>query len=243
MNKLIQFLLIGFITITVSCGGGGSSKENEDNENISPYSVDAKAGYGCIELSWDSFGDSNDDFIIMRMENDGALEEIKTSYMYYSYTDQDVEPNKIYKYKIVQESSDTETRLSESVSILPIGTPSDLAVEKDGYSGLIISFTTVPANDKLSINYSIERSEDNNTFTSIETIPVDYYLYTEGYKLSTTDSALNPDKTYIYRVICSHRDNSEYIQFLSFKRRKTFTPLNTGQFCCYKHSGNEAYLE
>ncbi len=211
-KNIIKFVYISILTtLLLNCGGGGASEE-DDPENVSSYTVTATPGYKSIELTWETFGDSTNDYEILRIEgDDGFSETIDTVGSYStSYIDQNAEYGVSYKYKLIQVNTKNETRYSNLVSVLPLDKPVEVKVEKSGFTGLIISFTAISINEKHSIEYDIERSTDNSTFTKIGSVSNYYWSYTANQALSYSDTSINPDITYYYRIVSRDYYESSY---------------------------------
>ncbi len=196
---LITSFLFGLlISAFISCGGGGSS--GDDPENVSPYTVTATAGYGQIVLSWENFGDSTKNYEILRSEDGGTLEIINTQ-SGTGYIDYSAEYGVKYQYKIRRSGTTVETRLTGDVEVLPLDTPTDLTVEQASYSSFTISFKPITANKEMSITYRIERSTDNINFSIFNSITNYSSSYSTSQVITFTNSALDPDITYYYRIV------------------------------------------
>ena len=172
---------------TPPAGSPPSSPTNLSAEAISCQQVD---------LSWDDNSSDEDNFIVERKEEGGSYSVIATlPANTTSYSDTTVSPETTYYYRVKAHNSWGDSGYSNVVNVTtpacgtPPSAPSNLTAEATSSDTIELSWTDNSDNED---GFKIERKEAGGTYSEIATVSANTTSY--------TDTGLNPNTTYYYRV-------------------------------------------
>ena len=147
-----------------------------------------------IELSWVDNANNETNFQIERKVGSGAFSEIGTvNANTTSYTDSGLQPNTTYSYRVRAQNAagnsgytNTATATTDNT---PPSKPSALSASASSSSVIQLAWTDNSGNET---NFRIERKTGSSAFSEVGTVNANSTSY--------TDSGLQPNTTYSYRV-------------------------------------------
>lgn len=164
-----------------------------------PASPSALAGEGVsfdqVDLSWTDNSDNETAFVVERSEDNNNFSEIQTTDAdITAFSDTQVAPATTYYYRVKAVNGALESAYSNVAEITSgedptPSDPSDLEANAVSFSQVDLTWADHSDNETAFV---IERSEDNNSFTEIET--------TDAGSIAFSDAQVTPATTYYYRV-------------------------------------------
>ncbi len=149
-----------------------------------------------VDLSWNDNSSDEDSFIVERKESSGSYSVIATlPANTTSYSDTTVSAETTYYYRVKAHNSWGDSGYSNVVNITtpacgtPPAAPTNLTATPASSDTIELSWTDNSDNED---GFRIERKETGGTYSEIATLPANTTSY--------TDTGLNPETTYYYRV-------------------------------------------
>ncbi|RLD15752.1 MAG: hypothetical protein DRI22_02075 [Caldiserica bacterium] len=149
-----------------------------------------------VDLSWNDNSSDEDSFIVERKESSGSYSVIATlPANTTSYSDTTVSAETTYYYRVKAHNSWGDSGYSNVVNITtpacgtPPAAPTNLTATPASSDTIELSWTDNSDNED---GFRIERKEAGGTYSEIATLPANTTSY--------TDTGLNPETTYYYRV-------------------------------------------
>ncbi len=197
--KLMLFLVPVIFTLACDDDDGDS---NEDVFNAPSNLAAVVSSSTQIDLSWTDNANCETGFIIERSADSGSFAELATvSANTTSYSDDDVQEDTSYTYRLKAYRDNEETDCCDSVSVT---IDSSLPIAPSSLTATAISNTTIRLswsdNSDNETGFELARRTGSGDFSTIETLSIN--------ATSFTDSSLSADTTYTYRIR-SINDNGE----------------------------------
>ncbi|KAA3596776.1 MAG: hypothetical protein DWQ06_14615 [Calditrichaeota bacterium] len=190
MQKILLILLLG---IFIGCS------EDEENDFQAPSNLTVtQITPSEVQITWEDNTDDEQSFVLERSPNGVSFELLESLLPNTtSYIDTGLVSGNVYGYRVSAFKIKTDLATSETVLFRTLVAPTNLSASSISNSSLKLNWSD---NSDSELKFVIERSNDNDNFSRIDSVDADISEF--------IDVNLDSTQSYFYRVIAHTTNNS-----------------------------------